>query len=254
MHIICLNNAPLSACCAQAEVWNGTSFHGEQCAVQYYPDPVLFMLGPMAVALVCEILYVLYDKFIAWKGGKRGGAGGRLLSVRKRPSSSKLDLTALQDEEDEMGVHEDDLKYVRLLTPRPYMHTISKSIGWSNQRPIVVTGIPCHVTPWQSSLTSSLVLLQPLSHTSPDLHPMEKYAGCVVSLVWDQWSWRICVFGQGHESHAQGLIVVLCRARISISSQSSDLQLLFGIISLHTTQRHSCLLRRLLIDASGLFI
>jgi hypothetical protein len=101
---------PKLAYFALAEVWNGTSFHGEQCAVQYYPDPVLFMLGPMAVALVCEILYVLYDKFIAWKGGKRGGAGGRLLSVRKRPSSSKLDLTALQDEEDEMGVHEDDLK------------------------------------------------------------------------------------------------------------------------------------------------
>eukprot|EP00667_Euglena_gracilis_P000073 EG_transcript_73 len=95
---------PKLAYFALAEAWNGTSFHGEKCARHTFPDPVLFMLGPMAIAVACELLYVLFEKVT----GKKQVPTTRLLSVRQRPSSSKLDLTALA-EEDEMGVKEAEL-------------------------------------------------------------------------------------------------------------------------------------------------
>lgn len=76
------------------------------------------MLGPMAIAVACELLYVLFEKVT----GKKQVPTTRLLSVRQRPSSSKLDLTALA-EEDEMGVKEAELlKYVRVLHDA-YKHT-----------------------------------------------------------------------------------------------------------------------------------
>uniref|UniRef100_A0A7S1N8C0 Glycosyl transferase 48 domain-containing protein n=1 Tax=Eutreptiella gymnastica TaxID=73025 RepID=A0A7S1N8C0_9EUGL len=100
---------PKLAYFALAEIWNGSSVHGERCAIDKYPDPVVYMLGPMLVALLFELAYVLYFRFTMWKSGGKG-TGGRLLSVSKRPSSSKLDLTAMDDDAELGHKSEDPLK------------------------------------------------------------------------------------------------------------------------------------------------
>ena len=64
----------------------------------------------MLVALLFELAYVLYFRFTQWKSGGKA-TGGRLLSVSKRPSSSKLDLTALDDDAELGRKSEDPLKY-----------------------------------------------------------------------------------------------------------------------------------------------